>query len=351
MKKMKKWLISLLAVVCVGTAAVGLAGCNFALGQTGTSTESSKNSSSKKDKSSSKKDDKSSEDSSSSFEDSSSSEDNEGLEFTLNEDHASYSVIGIGTCTDTDIVIPAIYNGFPVTTIGAQAFLWCSSLTSVVIPDSVTTIGEWAFYDCSSLTSIVIGDSVTTIGVRAFYECSSLTSVVIGDSVTTIGYGAFASCYSLTSVVIGESVTTIGELAFANCSSLTSIEVGENNSTYKDIDGNLYSKDGTVLIQYAIGKTATEFVIPDSVTTIGDDAFGRCEALTSVEIGDSVATIGAEAFYNCTALTEIVYNATECADLSRWNRVFYNAGQNGTKELIAMKNKLHTTNNNTHTHH
>jgi uncharacterized repeat protein (TIGR02543 family) len=101
-------------------------------------------------------------------------------------------------------------------------------------------------------------------------------------------------------------VTSIGDSAFEDCDSLTSITVGGNNTAYQSIDGNLYTKDGTTLIQYARGKTATEFVIPDSVTTIGFEAFAYCDGLTSVEIGDSVTTIGERAFYDCDSLTSVV---------------------------------------------
>ena len=114
------------------------------------------------------------------------------------------------------------FNG-ELTTIGANAFSWCFSLTSVTIPDSVKTIEDGAFDGCESLTSVTIGDSVTTIGFNAFYNCSSLTSVTIGDSVTTIGTEAFFGCSSLTSVTIPDSVTTIGNAAFCYCSSLTSV--------------------------------------------------------------------------------------------------------------------------------
>ena len=91
----------------------------------------------------------------------------EGLEFALLGN--AYAVIGIGTCTDTDVVIPSVYNGLPVTVIGENAFFLCGSLTSVTIGDSVTSIGEWAFYSCISLTSITIPDSVTSIGTDAFF--------------------------------------------------------------------------------------------------------------------------------------------------------------------------------------
>ena len=91
-----------------------------------------------------------------------------GLEYTISVDESYYIVSGIGTCTDNDIVIPPIYNDFPVTSIGAYAFSDCSSLTSVVIPDSVTSVGDSAFRGCSHLTSVVIPDSVTSIDIYAF---------------------------------------------------------------------------------------------------------------------------------------------------------------------------------------
>ena len=104
-----------------------------------------------------------------------------------------------------------------VTSIGADAFWYCTSLTGVTIPDSVTSIGWSAFCGCESLTSVTIPDSVTSIGEHAFDGCTSLTSVTIPDSVTSICDYAFNGCTSLTSVTIPDSVTSIGYSAFGSC--------------------------------------------------------------------------------------------------------------------------------------
>ena len=98
----------------------------------------------------------------------------------------------------------------------------------------------------------------------------------------------------------------IGYSAFRYCSSLTSITVDSNNSAYKTINGNLYTKDGKTLIQYAIGKNDSSFIIPDSVTTISAHAFYYCSSLTSVVIGDRVTAIGSSAFEYCSSLTSVV---------------------------------------------
>ena len=201
--------------------------------------------------------------------------------------------------------LTSIVIGDSVTSIGDYAFYNCSSLTSIVIPNSVTSIGDAAFSGCSSLTSVVIGDSVTSIGDWAFSGCSSLTSIEIPDSVTSIGEHAFRNCSSLASLVIGDSVTSIGDSAFSDCSSLTSISVDVNNESYCSINGNLYNKDATALIQYAIGKTDMSFTIPNSVTSIGEYAFYYCSSLTSVTIGNSVTSIGSSAFFCCSSLTSV----------------------------------------------
>jgi len=222
---------------------------------------------------------------------------------TYNE--ITYSVTSIGAwafsdCTGlTSVTIPN-----SVTSIGRAAFYCCTGLTSVTIPNSVTTIGYYAFEYCYGLTSVTIPNSVTSIGDGAFYCCRSLTSLTIPNSVTSIGNFAFFCCTGLTSVTIPNSVTSIGDGAFSGCSCLTSINVASDNSNYCSVDGVLFNKDKTTLIQYPGAKQGA-YTIPNSVTSIGDWAFYYCSGLTSVTIPNSVTSIGNSAFSGCSGLQSI----------------------------------------------
>ena len=225
------------------------------------------------------------------------------------------SVTSIGGWAFTDCAsLTSVTIPDGVTSIGEYTFSWCTSLTSATIPDSVTSIGEFAFHNCKSLTSMTIPRSVVSIGYDAFGWCESLTSVTILDGVRSIGNSAFTDCKSLTSVTIPNSVTSIGRGAFSSCASLTGIWVAEGNSHYvSDASGVLFNKDKTTLVQCP-GAFAV-YTIPGSVTSIGDDAFSGCASLTSVTIPDSVTSIGNYAFSCCGSLTDVYFTGTETA----WN--------------------------------
>ena len=190
-----------------------------------------------------------------------------------------------------------IFDG-DVTSIGYWAFAFCESLTSVNIPVSVTEIRHHAFYDCDSLKSVNIPDSVTTIGYAAFSSCDSLTEFkgkfatedgrsLIADN-TIIAYANASG----TTYTIPDSVTTIGGDAFDGCDSLTSVTIPDSVTEIGE---------GAFSSCYSL----TSVNIPDSVTTIGSCAFYECNSLTSVNIPDSVTEIGISAFLRCTSLTSV----------------------------------------------
>ena len=212
--------------------------------------------------------------------------------------------------------------------IAGYAFNDCTSLKSVIIPDSVTSIGSGAFSGCTGLKRVEIPNSVTSIGHWAFDDCASLIDITIPNSVTDVGERAFYRCTNLTTVTIGNSVTSIGRYAFEKCTSLVTIEVSKNNKDYASFDGVLFCKNKTKLIKYPAGKTDRTYEIPDSVTYIGIGTFEDClnlasitipnsvisigvyafaysPNLTSVEIPNSVTSIGDGAFYWCTSLTSV----------------------------------------------
>ena len=263
----------------------------------------------------------------------------EGFEFTLKSD-GTYEVSDYEGDASS-VTVPARYNGKAVSSIAGWSFAWCKELTEISIPSSVTEIGKWAFSYSGALVSIKVdpenpsykdidgnlytkdgttllkyapGKTETTfttpsglliIESQAAENCNNLVSVVISEGVTDIKYNAFADCTSLESVEISKSVTSISNDTFAGCTSLTSISVDPANTQYNDIDGDLYRRSGKELIQYAVGKTATSFTVPDSVTNIEWYAFNNCESLTEIIIGKNVENIGTSAFSSCSSLVNI----------------------------------------------
>ena len=224
----------------------------------------------------------------------------------------SYDKLGSTNKYSGYVAIPesAVYQGkaCPVTSIGDMAFLSCSDLFAVDIPNTVKSIGNAAFQYCDGLTSVSIPSSVTSIGYSAFDNCRNMTSVTIHSGVKSINGSAFRYCISLTSVTIPSSVTSIGGAAFSFCTGLTSIDVETGNTKY-DSRNNCNAIIETSSNTLIAGCKNT--VIPDGVASIGVDAFYGCSGLTSAIIPSSVTSIGDRAFLNCSNLKTIVSEITE----------------------------------------
>ena len=253
-----------------------------------------------------------------------------------------YTVVGIGTATDKVIVVPAAYQGLPVTSIANKAFMGNADITAVVIPDSITSIGSEAFRNCGALNTVVasggsllLGESVfrdcvnlekadissrlssipqfafsgckklrsfafssglKTIEWRAFYECEALADFVLPTDLETIGAEAFSGCKTLTSVTVTQNVREIGVNAFSGCSGIASLNVARGNVNY-------YSANNCIISRNKLVVGCKTSVIPDDVTTIGAGAFQGCQELDGIVIPSSVITIEKHAFSGCVSLT------------------------------------------------
>ena len=232
-----------------------------------------------------------------------------GLKFVLNEDKKSYTLVNKGTATATELVIDG-YKGLPVTHIGYAAFENDTAITSVTIGDSVEYIGMYAFSKCSKITSLTMGKGVKNIDDAAFRYCSSLTTLTVGSSVERIGYQAFYNSAKLNTIKLPSTIRVIERYAFDKTAYFNNSANWQSNVIYisnclyrakSALSGKYTVKDGTVIIaDYAFGECATftGIVIPNSVKSIGFQAFFKATKMTSVTIGTGVERIGDQAFYN-----------------------------------------------------
>ncbi len=186
----------------------------------------------------------------------------------------------------------------------AWPFDGCSNITSFNFGNNVKVIPSYLCYGMTGLTSVTIPDSVVSIGSEAFRNCSGLASVAIGNSVTSIGDYAFRGCTGLTSVAIGNSVTSIGNDAFSGCTGLTTVNFNADSCTTAGSSSSNRAFYGC--------RNITSFNFGSNVKVIPSYLCYGMTGLTSLTIPESVASIGPEAFRNCSGLTTVNFNADSC---------------------------------------
>ena len=254
-----------------------------------------------------------------------------------------------------------------VTTINGHAFYGCNKLTSVNITEGVETINSMAFSECSSLTNVTLPSTVKSVSGGPFCLCSNLEAIfvdsnnskftsddgvlyskgktsliqfpngksgdnyTIPDRVTGFAISSFRGCHKLTNititshitsiasfafmdtglknVTISSSVTSIGNGPFADCTNLTSINVDFDNNNFSSIDGVLFDKNGTTLIQFPAGKIVDHYSVPDSVETVGYLSFGKSN-IKSLTLLNNIKTIETRAFDGCKNMKSLSYLGT-----------------------------------------
>lgn len=190
--------------------------------------------------------------------------------------------------------------GGGVTSIGISAFSGCTALSTVVFNDGVTSIGDNVFSNCTNLTTVIFPSTVSSIGSNTFLGCTSLDSVNIPNSVTSIGSHAFEGCTGLSFVTIGKGVTSIGGCAFRNCTGLNSVIFNADSCT---------SVSSGATRTFLNCNNITSFVFGDNVKVIPPALCNGLSGLTTIVIPDSVVSIGVDAFRGCSGLTSVEYNA------------------------------------------
>lgn len=183
-----------------------------------------------------------------------------------------------------------------------QLYLNGEEIEHLYIPNGVSSIPDYSFSGCSTITFVYLPESVTSIGDYAFHFCRNVESVYWSGSIKTIGESTFSMCSKLTTVIIPKTVTTIGRLAFYGCGSLTYISVDKDNPVY-DCRNNCNAIIETNTNRLVFGCANT--TIPNSVTCIGEGAFGFCSGLRSIDIPDGVKSVERCAFQSCTNLESI----------------------------------------------
>ena len=196
---------------------------------------------------------------------------------------------------------------YRVVSVGDNAFMGCTGLTSVELPSSVTMIGVGAFQGCSGLRYVSLGSSVSTIGNVAFEGCSAMTVLDIPNSVTLIGNWAFCNCTALDSVYIGSSVAYLSSSTFAGTDNVRYLHYNAANANVS------YFSAGGYRSSLPVGSL-TRLVVGDSVRALQQYAFSGAGSLASLYLGKNLSSVSSSAFDGCSNVRHLDYNASQFVD-------------------------------------
>ncbi len=326
----------------------------------------------------------------------------EGI-FTYSVTDGEATITKIEPTSDNELIIPSSIGGYPVTTIGPRAAIgYISKATSITVSEGITTIYETPFAGCiyaetlhlpASLTymsptalgagtwknitvpeestyltvadgallsedktilykcffnenetSYTVPSYVKKLSIYAFHGMDNLVSITLPEGLTTIGDSVFYECTNITSYHIPASVTDIGRYAFLFSSSAQSITVDENNNYYSSPDGNLYNKDGSVLIYTAGGKILGDYVIPEKVTYVESGAFQASNQCTSITFHEKINEVNVSSFQNVSNADIYILNSS--ADFSYetllplFMGVTFHGFAGSTAETFAAENNI-----------
>ena len=232
----------------------------------------------------------------------------------------------------------------PLLTIEKQTFTRCTILETIELPATLETIEDYAFHFCTNLRSVNLHDGITHIGDGVFDRCEALEGITLPKNLTFLGLSAFRSCDKLVSVTIPASLTAIGSGAFSYCESLATITLADNHPTLRSIDGVLFNKSITTIVQYPGGKIDTHYLIPDTVESFeGTGCFAENSFLEEITIPESIVIIGDWAFVACINLKTIHF--PQSLEVTGWVSF-----ANCTKlQSVTIPEKVTTINNGTFT--
>ena len=227
--------------------------------------------------------------------------------------NSSLEEIGIMAFADTGIKKIALSANAPYSFVngcllgenGSRLLMYAYGIksASLVIPEGVTTIDDGIFSDCKFITSIEFPEGVVKIGERAFNGVE-ISHLKLPSTLQSIGKNAFYSCNRLTSVELPRGLCQLGESVFPRAS-IREYTTHPDNQAFSAVDGVLYSKDGSALIEYPAGRERSEFVVPIGVTEIKSNAFWCCKGLVDITLPSTLKKIGSSAFSNCVSLKSI----------------------------------------------